>query len=382
MTVGTAKVDTLLPIDTFAAIMGIHPMHFNQVYIDEAPPCGVVWLQYGWQADNCSSREEVARAIRSAEDSLEQYLGFSVAPKWFVNRNIPLENYVQLQVVLPKGYYITGGARRTLLLEEDATIVYDTEFVGSTYLERATITITSDLDPTEIAICYPGEDIDDWQIRPIKAVSNNDGTITITCNRHQLVKKPLIESFTSGSVIGTEDGNFLTQVDVYRIYNDPSQQVHLYHVPACCSSGCALCSFDVDTGCIRSTHPKESIVKISPGTWNQETQDFDYVCPSRNYYRVHTWFKAGWPLINNSMDTMWADAVSKLAVTRLENVLCPCPGVQKKVSWWTEDVSAAQRGGAHRIPNGLLNCPWGYTRGALHAYSIALKHRIAQGLTS
>lgn len=372
---GTAKVDTLLPLDIFAAAMGIHPMHFNQVYIDEAPPCGVVWLQYGWQSDNCSSREEVAQAIRSAEDSLEQYLGFSVAPKWFVNRNISLKDHRYLQVVLPKGYYITGGARRTLLLESGASVIYSTDFPGSPYKEKATITITSSLAPNEIALCYPDEDIEDWQIRPIKAVANNDGTITITCQRHQLVKKHLLESFTPNSVIGTEDDSFLDEIDVYRIYNDPSQQAQLYHTPACCSSGCSSCSYEVDTGCIRSTHPKESIVIVSPANWDQEIQDYTYICPSTlNYYRVHTWFKAGWPLINNAMDQMWTDAISKLAVTRLENVLCPCPGVQKKVSWWTETLKT--------VPSNLVGCPWGYTRGALYAYSIALKHRISQGLTS
>lgn len=360
----TAKVETLLPLDTFAHLLQIHPLHFNQVYQDDMPPCGMVWLQYGWQSDNCSSREEVAIAIDSAENDLEQFLGFPVAPKWFEDQLVP---YIGPRLTLPKAHYIMGGKRRTLRISAGASITYSGD-VG-------TITVTTDVDINEIAIVYPGEDFADWRIRGISVVRSG-GDVIITVKRCKLVTKDLLENYIVGSLIYSENANFLDTIDVYRIYNDPATQLAIQSISrSCCSTcgGCYNCDFTINTGCMRGFIAEEGIVDISAATW--EDDSFTYTSVSGVPYQVRAHFKAGWPLVNGEMYTMWQLAVARLALTRLSTPLCNCPSVKRRVDWWTEDLGK----GIHKIPSELKNSPWGYTRGALYAYSVANKHRKAQG---
>jgi hypothetical protein len=383
--VATAKADTLLPLDTFAKYVGISPLHFNQSYLGDGPPCGVVWLQYNWQGQ--TSRERVAQAISEAENDLERFLGFPVAPKWFEDQRVSLIEGQSGLITLPKARYLMGGRKGVVRLTANADVTYDASITGSTYNDRATITVNTSLtNPAEIALCYPGENIADWQIRPINVVISS-GQAVITCGRHQLVRKEFLETFeTPVSIIATEDEKYLEHVDVYRIYNDPATQVLIQSFDSCgcgLSEGCAACQFNIDTGCITGIDAKAGIVHIAPATWNDDNNEFDTTCClTGKPYAARNYFKAGWPLVNNEMDDLWAQAVVKLAISKLENAACPCPSVKSTFEWWSEELGKNTRERTYKVPDALKSCPWGYSRGALFAYSVALNHRMPQGMKS
>ena len=77
-----AETITKLPLDRWAALMGINPTHFNGVYVPSAEPtvCEQPWLAFAWQAANRVGREEVAEAIASAEADLEGDLRYRLIP--------------------------------------------------------------------------------------------------------------------------------------------------------------------------------------------------------------------------------------------------------------------------------------------------------------
>lgn len=350
-----------MPLDTFAAICGIHPLHFNQVRFDNVSGCGQVWLQYDWQAPSAVSRESVAYAIRSAEDSLEDFLGFPVAPKYYADI---LREVNGSPIILPKAYYITGGVKKVTLVQEAAGISYD-DIDGDGYSEQATVTASGGN-----AVCYPGESIDHWQIRPVKIVDD-----IIYLNRHDLVLKDRLEDLKPVAVDGSDDSFFLDTVDVYLIETDPSVQAVLRACNFCLGQGCTACQFDEQTACLRAENYKNSIVNINPGTWNTD-QWVPVTCDRNKYFAGSFNFLAGW-----SGEPIWDLAVAYLALTRLDVGLCECPTVQRRLEYWTTDLSKSDRTASYKIPDALRNCPWGYQRGAMYAYELASKYRMAQSVS-
>lgn len=387
---------TLTPLDTFAKIAGIHPLHFRQVQVaDLALPCGRVWLQHDWQGPTQISRESVSQALYSAEIQLEEFLGYPIKPKWFEGYLIPVPGYnanhelfyeggvhwphTTSEIIFPRAYFITGGQRTQDVETLGALIVYtDTDSDG--YFETATVTIaTSVTDVSEIAIYYPDETDEEWRITP-KLVKITGGTATITLNRYDLVLKNELEALRPSAIDGTDDSKFLDTVDVYRVWNDPSVQGILR---ACnyCTRGCAKCQFSEDTACFRAIDNKSGIVEVNPATWDADNLVFkENKCYNKLPYTVETWFKAGW-----NGENIWEQAVCYLALGQLHAGLCECPSVLERLNWWTEDLSKADRTGFHRIPitgqhaNWIWECPWGFTRGAIYAYSLAIKHKMPQG---
>lgn len=359
-----------MPLDTFAAIVGVHPLHFNQVQVDGVSGCGRVWLQYDWQGPTAISRESVAMAIASAENLLEQFLGFPVSPTWYADYIVKLQK--QNPIVLPKAHYITGGIKKTDIVTSDAVIVYsDTDTDG--YAETATVTfVVPDeiTDPTEVAAFYPGETTEAWRIRPVK-VDLTAGTIVL--NRHDLVLKSELEALRPTQIDGLDNSKFLTEVDIYRVWNDPSVQGILRACTLCNQQGCARCQFAEDTACIRGDDYRWGIVNLSAANWVDPSWVAN-LCYNKDPFAARVWFKAGW-----TGENIWDQAVAYLALSQLDVGLCECPTVQKRLEWWTTDVSKTDKNGTYKMGDWQKTNPWNYTRGAMYAYSLALKYKTAQG---
>jgi hypothetical protein len=361
-----AKTDTLIPLDKAAALLGIHPLHFNQVMhnIDgRQQGCGEVWLQYDWQKPSLISRESFAAAIAMAESDLEDYLGFPIAPRWY-HAVIPVNGS---PVVLPKAYFIESGIPQTFKIGEYPVTYEDKDDDG--YEETAVIAIPPNYPPNEITIFYPGE-TDGWQIKPIKVANN-----TITLSRHQLVSKNKLEALSPERVLGIEPDNFLSSVDVYQITRDESVQAVCYG--SCqCGSGCQTCRLSSITACMTPEDHKNSIVRLTPATWDADNLVWaDNCCSYQPTRYAEVNFKAGW-----TGSDIWTEAVVYLALSRLASGLCQCPTVKDKLEWWSTDTAHSSRdGGSYKIPKFMEFCPWGYTRGAMYAFSLAWKYKMPQG---
>lgn len=391
---------TLLPLDRFAQLVGLHPLHFNGVHVDKMPVCSKTLMQYTWQTADAVSREEIAQAISEAERDLADYIGFPVAPMWVSDERINFTQPYMPELVNPGfpqqlktryGHIITGGIEQKVLIDDAAPVVY-TDPDGDGYKETATITVTTtlnDLDYEQIAIYYPGHSGDsEWEIRPITVVINM-GTATITCRREQLVKESLLTGLTANDVDGLIDTNFLTTVDVYRHYNDPQLQAEFLWSGSCtyCSgSGCNACVYIAQNGCIRVNNNKLGLVIPNPGAWNVSTQQFDTAVYTecRQPDRVRLWYQAGWRDMslathNITMDRIWAQAVSRLALTKLDRPICSCHAVSQTMQHWTLDVREAVGTAAKNVSRKattyeLDNCPFGTTLAGLDVWRMARRY--------
>ena len=84
-----SRVDTRtkLPLARWFELMGIHPLHGEQVFIPDMPPtvCAQPWLQHAWQDADRIGRDDLAIAIREAEDDIERELKTYLMPSWEID---------------------------------------------------------------------------------------------------------------------------------------------------------------------------------------------------------------------------------------------------------------------------------------------------------
>lgn len=398
------SIPTKLTLTRWAQLMGMHPLHIMQVRLnsnDTDPHCSHIYFKYAWQTADHVGRDEIIEAIAESEAKIEAALGYHLAPTWEVDEWRPTTRYYKSELVNvfasdPRGYrntikanwgyFISGGIEAKTLIDAAAPIVY-TDSNSDNYDETATVTVVTDVtDPREIAIYYPGKGADDrWEIRPTE-VSISGGNAVITFRRELVVVEDLIEAFNieGGEAIGSDDNDFLEEVDVYRHWNDPSTQVSFLWEPlagsncaSCFGAGCASCAFATQTGClVLRTEPRQSVLAFHPADWDAEEEEFTSAGwgVGREPDLARLYYYSGWQdkrlRYNNRMDPNWERAVAYMAAALLDRPPCDCA----KGDWikWRQDLTivAGDEDGLPRFrdPQGNLDNPFGTRRGEVYAW--------------
>lgn len=406
-------VPTKLSLAEWASIAQVNPLQFWGVAIPEVEHDTALtdnaWLQYGWQTRDALARDELAQLIASAESDIELALGYHLLPDWTVDewRATPRPYRPELynlngrdvrgqsiRVHAQWGYFISGGVRASTLVAADAPVTYSNTFPPATYPNQATVSVTVDAgqDPQEIHVYYPDQGGDPrYEIRPVQ-VSIVGTTATITFRREMAVVLTLLESLdveAVRAVDGTVDANFLTAVDVFRVYNDPSTQATLQWSPPYCAScgggGCAVCGYVVQDGCLTLYgDPRHSDVGFWPGTWDAATETFAGAlwAGGRAPDIARLSYYSGWrdkslaqPLIQ--MDRRLARCVAIMAAARMRR--SPTDYASRRFYELYSQDMAYEAGGEqisrYRLPLGshklsLLENPFGTRRGEIEAWQI------------
>lgn len=394
--------------------MGINPLHFNGVYIENNPPavCEQPWLQFAWQTADRVGREELSRAIAQAEADIERHLRYRLVPTWELNEwhetvrpmrrdlfnltSTDIRGFAQA-VKADWGHMITGGIRSKEILDDglDAAIVY-ADPDGDSYDEVATITVTvaAGQDPCELRVYMPISNSlvltgaeDQWEIRPID-VSIAGTVATIRFRREQAVLPerqldlvpPADDSHLRG-VDGSDDANFLEEVDVYRVYNDPQTQVTMMWemlgvgCDNCSGAGCNQCEYSTQAACFTARGDiRQSLIAYRPGVWNSTTLVFDAaaLAVSRAPDIVRLWYYAGLrdpssDCAINEMSGEWARTVAYYAAAILDRQVCACENIHSNIEYWQDDRAVRGTEGLN-IPTRMLDNPFGTRRGALYAW--------------
>lgn len=393
-------MSNLLSIYEFGKVLGLHPLHLMGVDtpgIDNgaASVCVHPLKQYSWQGSDGVSREELKLAIEEAETDITDVLGYAPLATWAVDERVeipqPPDSWLRqmrdirgdlFSVETQRKMVVSGGRRSKTLIQAGRPVVY-TDVDGDGYAETAEVTVTTTVtDVEEIALYYPDASDpgnDDWQIRPLLSVSISAGTATIKFRREQAVLKSLYERIDAPAINGLTDANFLTTVDVYRVYHDPNVQGQLVWraVDLCDCLGldsCGSCGLTIQNACMTVKNKNLGLVTLSPAEWDSDESEFTSaepaVCGRRPDY-VRLWYRAGYidrslARPNTTMARKWQLAVAKLAVSKLDRVICSCQAVSDVQSHWSADLrrSSSVRGGSSTYkvtPYELENCPFGTT---------------------
>jgi hypothetical protein len=405
-----ASIRTYLPLDTWARILGFEPRHFNGVTCAVSTPehCNKVWMQYAWQDADRVGREEVAEAIAQAESDIIDALGFFPLPDWvdgeiqhtarFVDPVLSHGAYLantqgaNLSVTALRKHVMYGGIKATAAIDAAAAIVWS-DPDGDGYDEIATVTAaTTVTDVDEIRVYVPGHDQEDeWEIRPLRTVTIAGGVVTITIDRHLLVDPNLWEAIAAEAVNGDDDANFLDEVEIYRVYNDPSDMGELQweQIPgtcSCTSSTCPRCQWETQTCCLQVRDPQLGFIVYRPATWDADDEEYQAACLAKSWSpsRVSMNYRAGYQNTRSSrpsavMHPDLARAITYYSVTLLDRPICSCTNVETFINRWREDKSLLGEVGRYQISARELDCPWGQREGALWAWRTVQKFSLQGG---
>jgi hypothetical protein len=378
-----AGTRTILPLDTFARLVGLHPLHFNQVEVSDLAPAtdaSEPMLQYNWQDTDHISRENLAQEIRAVEEMLSMWLGFNPGPAWIIESYSITQPRTHPIMYTPCGWpeilrtgKIIGGGVETWTFVQNAGVVY-TDEDSDTYFETATITVpTTITNVEELAVCYPGvEDASLWEIRPTK-ITVAAGLATIKCRREQLILASNLEALSPRAVDGLDDAQFLTTVDVYRHWNDPSDQGMIIWENVATPG-----VVDTETICIEVQDAHLGIVKIVPATWGGVSYTHAAHFRARRADRAVFQYYAGAPL--RDLDATWAHVIMALTCAQLDRPLCASNFIQSYVQYWKEDKalhSWADASGSSWSPSKrVLENPFGTTRAAEYAWQAVQRSTI------
>lgn len=365
-----ANTPTLLSLDRWAKTLAISPVHFNgaasgDIWLDYGS-CEDIWPQYAWQIDKeIVSRDEVAMAIASAEQDIANAIGYWPAPTWFADEmhGFPHTTRGVKTVQASWGKIIGQGRRAVSAIETDATVVR-TDPDGDGWAELATITVATDVtDKREIKLFTQDMGgLPEWEIRPLRNVVLSGGNAIITLDAWLLIDPELWERYPStngfSAIDITDADNFVTEADVYRVYNDTTQagsqfyssQVRLdYGVwicPNCNGSGCETCGITVQDGCFTVIDSRTSSVRPFParyinGAWTAAPFD-NCVAPAQvalNYYagEIDQRYRKEQSL--DPLSDYWAETITWLATARLPKGICGCGRVATRVDELQRDLS-------------------------------------------
>lgn len=394
-----AETRTWLSLDRWAEIVGINPLHFNQFASQSfSDLCGQPWYQFDWQDADRAGREAIAQAIRLAEERMSQYLGYNLLPDWH-DEILPYPQpvspelfgyvynprYAYKSVNLSKAYVISGGVKASSLIEAGVAIVRS-DADGDTYEELCTVTVTTDVADCEIRLYYPGESgADEWEIRPIK-ISSAGGVATITFKSWQIPDPDKLSTLDPSPLTAETDTNYITTVDVYRVYNDPQTQALFMweKLPdeECGSTATAANEWSTQEACIQIRNNRLGLAMAMPGTWDATDEQFDIAAMAlgRDPDKVHFYYYSGWEdkqrtCPRKEMDRTLETAVAHFAATLLDRDVCACSNVQNYLDYWRTDLARIGSDEAFSNSVMVLGNPFGTMRGAVHAYNICNDER-------
>lgn len=393
-----ASIPTKLSLDRWARILGVNPVHWSgasgSLIWPDNGACADVWPQYSWQtAEELVGREDVNAAIATAEDDIKDEIGYAVAPTWEVDegQSWRYTDFYYRQVQTGYGKVIAPGVRAVTLIEADAAVAYsDPDADG--WDELATVTVTTELtDPREIKVYTAGHDGEpEWEIRPLKSVTIVAGTATILIDAWLLIDPDLWELYPTNEGFRALDvtvtANFVTEVDVYREYNDTAQAGITFYgsTPGCgiCGGvGCTVCATESYGGCFSIQDARRGVVTAFPATYSEGNWSYYRPSSGRAPQRVAMSYYAGNVdkryASNKSLDPLsqqMAEAITWMSVARLPKDFCSCNNIRERVRYLQQNAARFREGAqnaelyTHFEKEDVFNCPFGVRVGEVMAW--------------
>lgn len=418
---------THLSLPRYAKVLGINPVHFmgasGSTYWPASGACEDVWVRHPWQTtDDILSHEEIVGAIAQAEKEIATVLGYSLAPEWDVQHVLQYPKYYNPRsmgyggvnvrgstksVTVDKGYIIGPGRRATTEVETSASVVYS-DPDGDGWDELATIVVTTDVtEPSELHVYHEGTLANpSWEVRPVKGVTISGGIATITFDSWNLIDPDLHGAYpTTGSVVALDAESptiFVSNVDVYRVYNDTSavsvefvwdsadgNNFGLVVCPSCGGVGCSRCALVEQDGCFTVKDAKRGVVVPFPASYDEDNglwasaswtraNDPDWL---RLYFysgRMSQSFLSDWSL--DPLDDQAARAIAWLATARMNRSPCSCANIDTTFRELKRDLTMSSRNefNVRFSQQDIFKSPFGFRVGEVRAWQYV--HELGRGI--
>jgi hypothetical protein len=399
--------------------MGINPLHFNGAYNPDLSPvhnvCDSVWQQYAYQHADQVSREDLASMIDHCERQIKEYLGYSLAPQYEygeehqypkpglfedLNTGYNVRGFYKGIKTL-YGKIISAGRRGMSLVANKVLAAANySDPDGDGFNELCTITTATILtDINEIHLFFPGRNgFPEYEIRPLISKNIVAGTLTIKLSSWLLIdpdiytSSPLVDEM--GAIILTDESNYVTSVDIYREYIDPtlaSAEFLWEYMPVgdYCADDVNVCSPTEQDGCLIIRDSNIGLVAPAPATyvapsWNNTS----FTISTRAPDKVRLYYYAGLQNTRYKMSLMLdplpdnlAIAIAHMATARLERTICAGSQSNTLAESLRQDMTRSGSQESFTLSQSDLASEFGYRRGELEAWRMiqSLKDRIFDG---
>lgn len=375
----------------WAEYMGITPWAFNQLSGpgDQAPLTtnGInVWVQPDWR--------DLALALTRALTKVSDNLRFYPRPV-YLHAEIPLGRgrpFELQSLKLPYGYVQAIGRRAITALDSGAAVVY-TDEDGDGVNDTGTVTINV-VDPpsaSEIQMFFTVADIalpsavvadERYQIEPATVVVSGN-TVTLTAHISYFVlpslwRQPYIppnyNAHNKNILITTDAANYVTTVDVYRVYPDATSAVTLRRRVR----ECTACGFTWEnvTGLAEIEDSRLGLINVCEESCR---------CWRGGYSYLDVYYYAGYPIPNYSAtsqadvftgepDPALTEAIVRLA--NCEQARVPNSFNNNISTRWDKDQEYQKIQGEPPIKT-----PFGSMNGQRAAWEIVAEYALGQGFS-
>lgn len=367
-----SNIPTYTLLNAWQRVMQADPWMFNQVLGRGVP------YKEGVKPYVQPERDDIARALNSAYKKAVEILRYHPRPTYFSERIRFGRGSLATQLLRTRwGNVSAMGARATTLIDADAEVTYTDEANDLTD-DTATITVTTSVAVGEIQVFFrtadgaPGAADPRYQIEPL-TVSASGNTVTITGHRSLFVsprevwQKPFRVdggNFQQRNFAESAHSNeFVTAVDVYRVYTDATQAVQVV-------------TDDLWRDCVGCNPPATSTITsaearlVDPELGLFQVRPDACLCYPPEQVIVN--YCAGLPLEYGDMD-----AELQMMIIRLANCTMPrqpCTLYDRAETMWSTDRKALPP--EELLPGDAAN-PFGLMRGQVDAWRVFMRRSLA-----
>lgn len=395
---------TGLTLAEYCAYVGIDPFTMAQFGVGfpsggTTGACDVPIFQHQYQRDMLS-RDEFSIAINEAEQMLAEHLNFWTYPRYTVGEAVkyPRPNDTKAyggggnihnqwkSARLDYGKIIGGGLFATAVIAMNQAVTrFDLDGDGIDEVFQITVlNVATDLNVNEVAIYFVSADRvgintdngERWRIRPIH-VSLSGSTLTIRGHAACIAKPTLYEGYDVESLDVTLATNFVTSVDVYRVYLDDSATVNsmfqgqaIWENLDCDEPPCGVSYYPV---CLGARNAELGYVSFN---WTQSgSVPFRYD-PDRMVVN----YLSGVPLVDDQTQRPYGEMVAQLATSLLPSRHCGCDRADKIIAFWMQPIYQSDgENDVNFAPDDAADNPFGVARGAVYAWRSVLQRRQLRG---
>jgi hypothetical protein len=378
-----ASVDTLTLLNAWQRRMSVPIFHFNQVTgagvnAPLSEPRSDAWVQ--------PEREYVAEGLTTALALAVPHLGFKPRPV-----------FEQAEINLYRVRYFTGihldygfvqaiGRRAATVIQAGAAVTYSPGGLNTQVLATITVPVAADVTADEIRVYFreadrpagladSAEAADDrWWIEPLKVVISG-GNATITGHKALFASpaiwadpylSPNYNASAKNKADTGEAADFVTLVDVYRVYPDATNAVTFLTDPrrGCCGT------------------PVNGWLETAGEAWIEDARIGTIgmratTCCHRHFDRVRIDYYAGLPTVNFEVRRDLQTALIRLANCELPQE--PTAWSDARLQIWQKDTMVATVNDARRPME--KDTPFGNRGGQVAAWRVVSRMALGVGGT-
>jgi hypothetical protein len=298
---------------------------------------------------------------------LEDFIQYPLMLTWITGTLTTDGRFYDEQPIQNRNPFVTrwgmvqaAGVQVVNTLQASAAINYND--ASTAVVGPLAVTISS---TDEVRIYYAGSN---RLITPSK-LTYVSGNLTIEIPRCRLVKPELFGAITQN--VGIEKGtvgNFVTSVDVKRVYNDPSTNAQLVTNHPC-NAGCSSqgCTQYSDAACMVVNQARLGIVEIYPATYANSTWARRTALCCDGWQTLRLNYQAGVRALSASMEQV----LVRLAHSLMPEEPCSCATVKEL---WKRDRQVPEI-----LSQARLQAPFGTSEGAYFAYQWAKGAALLKG---